>query len=84
MSVQSWAALIVSICTIVAFAAGSIKWLVKHYLNELRPNSGSSLKDQVTRLESQQKDATEDRKDIHHKLDRLYETMLEFMANNKK
>ena len=51
MSVESIAALVVSICTIVAFAAGSIKWLVKHYLQELRPNSGSSIKDQVGRLE---------------------------------
>jgi hypothetical protein len=25
--------------------------LVKHYLNELKPNSGSSLKDSVIRLE---------------------------------
>ena len=78
----------IGIATIVAFAAGSIKWLTKHYFDEikaeLKPNSGSSLKDQVTRLEAQQKDATEDRKDILLKLDRLYETMLEFMANNKK
>ena len=51
MSVESIAALVVSICTIVAFAAGSIKWLVKHYLQELRPNSGSTIKDQVGRLE---------------------------------
>jgi hypothetical protein len=27
--------------------------LVKHFLNELKPNGGSSLKDSVTRLESQ-------------------------------
>ena len=70
MSVQSWAALIVSICTIVAFAAGSIKWLVKHYLQELRPNSGSSLKDQVTRLEN--------------KVDKLYEIFIEHMKDSSK
>ena len=29
-----------------------LKWLVRGWLNELRPNSGSSLKDQVTRLET--------------------------------
>jgi hypothetical protein len=28
-----------------------IKSLVKHYLMELKPNSGSSIKDQITRLE---------------------------------
>jgi len=42
--------------TIAATGLGGIitiiHFLVKHYLNELRPNSGSSLKDQVTRLET--------------------------------
>jgi uncharacterized membrane protein len=33
-----------------AFAAG-IRWLVKHYLYELKPNSGSSMKDSLQRLE---------------------------------
>jgi hypothetical protein len=35
---------------------GMVKWLVKHYLNELVPNSGSSLKDQITRLEARQQE----------------------------
>jgi hypothetical protein len=33
---------------------GMVKWLVKHYLNELVPNSGSSMKDQINRLEQRQ------------------------------
>ena len=33
-----------------AFATG-IRWMVKHYLNELKPNGGGSIKDQVNRLE---------------------------------
>lgn len=52
MSVQDWLGLILTALSIVALVAGGIKWLVKHYLSELRPNSGSSLKDQVNRLES--------------------------------
>ncbi len=31
--------------------AGVVRWLVKHYLYELRPNGGSSLKDKVNSLE---------------------------------
>lgn len=90
MSVQSWAALIVSICTIVAFAAGSIKWMVKHYLQELRPNSGSSLKDQVSRLEkdvSLLKDhmlrEEKEQEEIKEKVDRMYMILLDFIANKK-
>lgn len=51
MSTANWAGLIVSIIAIVSAFAGSVRWLVKHYLYELKPNGGSSVKDSVTRLE---------------------------------
>lgn len=51
MTAANWAGLIVSVIAIVTAFAGSVRWLVKHYLYELKPNSGSSLKDSVTRLE---------------------------------
>jgi hypothetical protein len=51
MTTANWAGLIVSVIAIVSAFAGSVRWLVKHYLSELKPNSGSSLKDSVTRLE---------------------------------
>jgi hypothetical protein len=51
MTPSNWAALIVSIIAIATAFAGSIRWLVKHYLYELKPNSGASLKDSVIRLE---------------------------------
>ena len=43
------------ISTILALIVGlefRIKALVKHYLVELKPNSGSSIKDQITRVEN--------------------------------
>lgn len=51
MSSANWAGLIVSIIAITSAFAGSVRWLVKHYLYELKPNSGSSLKDKVTSLD---------------------------------
>ena len=51
MTAADWAAFAISICTLVGTFALMIKWMVKHYLNELRPNGGSSVKDQVNRLE---------------------------------
>jgi hypothetical protein len=53
MTAANWAGLIVSVIAIVTAFAGAIRWLVKHYLYELKPNSGSSLKDSVVRLERQ-------------------------------
>jgi len=51
MTAQDYATIAVAVCTIVGGFATAVRWLVKHYLNELKPNSGSSLKDSVIRLE---------------------------------
>jgi hypothetical protein len=74
MTVEDWARLILTTLSILAIIGGSIRWLVKHYLNELKPNSGSSLKDSVNRLE-------EDHKRLTDKVDHLYEILIDFIAN---
>ena len=51
MTPTEWAGLAVAATTLVAAFAGLIRWLVKHYLTELKPNGGSSLKDKVNALE---------------------------------
>ncbi len=51
MSSNEWAGIAVAVTTIVASFAGSVRWLVKHYLTELKPNSGTSLRDSIDRLE---------------------------------
>lgn len=63
MTSVDWAALAVSIITLIAGFAAAVQWLVKHYLSELRPNSGSSLRDSVDRLEA--------------RVDRIYEILCE-------
>jgi len=52
VNANGWAAMGVAIVTLlVAFMTG-IRHLVKYYLSELRPNSGASVKDQISRLET--------------------------------
>jgi len=51
MTAQDWAAFAVAMLTIVAGFATLVRWLVKHYLNELKPNGGSSMNDRLNRLE---------------------------------
>jgi hypothetical protein len=51
MQAQDYATVAVAVLTIIGGFIGAVKWLVKHYLNELKPNGGSSLKDSVKRLE---------------------------------
>ena len=43
--------LVTSILALIIGLEIRIKALVKHYLIELKPNSGSSIKDQITRVE---------------------------------
>ena len=83
MTIQDWASLIVAILTIVSSIAFAIKWLVRHYLSELKPNSGSSLKDQVSRLESRLNDADAKRSDMNKKLDHMYDVLLDYIAKSK-
>jgi hypothetical protein len=51
MQPADWAGLTVAIFTLIAGFAGAVRWMVKHYLYELRPNGGSSVKDKVNLLE---------------------------------
>ncbi len=52
MSVGDWIAVIAVAFTAIGGVAGMVQFLVKHYLAELRPNGGNSVKDQITRLEA--------------------------------
>lgn len=52
MSPQDYAALAVAIVTVLGGVTAMLQFLIKHYLAELKPNSGSSIKDQVNRLEA--------------------------------
>ena len=51
MSPYETTAIIVSILTIIGAFAATVRFLVKHYLYELKPNSGSSINDRVRKLE---------------------------------
>jgi hypothetical protein len=52
MSAADLAAWAVAIVTVLGGLAAYTQFMIKHYLAELKPNGGSSLKDQVNRLEA--------------------------------
>jgi hypothetical protein len=51
MTPVEWAALAVSLFTIVSGFLAMVRWIVKHYLYELKPNGGDSLRDKVNSLD---------------------------------
>ena len=50
MTVQDMAAVAVAAMSVIGSFIGSVRWLVKHYLAELKPNSGSSMRDEIAEL----------------------------------
>jgi hypothetical protein len=71
--------IVISVGTIISITAIGVRWLVKHYFEEikkeLRPNSGTSLKDQVTRLEEQHIK-------LENKIDDLYNKLVAYLVVN--
>jgi hypothetical protein len=51
MSPAEWAGFGAGVCAVLTGVLIGLRFLVKGWLNELRPNGGSSMKDQLTRLE---------------------------------
>jgi hypothetical protein len=51
MTALEWAGFLAGITTTLIGLLAGLRWLVRGWLNELRPNGGSSMKDQLTRLE---------------------------------
>lgn len=51
MSPNELVAFGVGVCSIAGALLLALRWVIKSYLAELKPNSGSSMKDQINRLE---------------------------------
>lgn len=80
--------LIIGIGTIVSTSALGVRWLVKHYFeeikHELKPNSGQSIKDQVNRMENDillLKDQNVAGEDYHKRLDQKIDSLTEMFIN---
>ena len=70
MTATEWAGFAVAIMTLLAGFTAAIRWLVQHYLSELKPNSGSSMRDAVN-INTERLDRVEQR------VDQIYTILLE-------
>jgi hypothetical protein len=90
MSINEWLSIIISVISIVGSLGLAVRWLVKHYFEEMRaeltPNSGKSLKDQVNRLEERINEAEFLRREMNEKIDKMYIILIDYIAgqNSKK
>jgi hypothetical protein len=53
MTPNDWLAIAVGACAVLTSLLLALRWVIKSYLNELKPNGGSSIKDTISRLELQ-------------------------------
>jgi hypothetical protein len=51
MTPTEWAGFGAGVITVLSGVLIGLRFIVKGWLNELRPNGGQSMKDQLTRLE---------------------------------
>ena len=51
MTPQDWLAIATGVCAVSGSLFMGLRWVIKSYLAELKPNGGSSMKDQINRLE---------------------------------
>jgi flagellar biosynthesis/type III secretory pathway M-ring protein FliF/YscJ len=98
---QEWIPVAVGVIAILTAVGAAIRYVIKNYLrqelhvikHELQPNSGSSMKDQVTRLEANQQHITETQKSdserfdskldkLEDKVDKMFEIILKHFGNS--
>jgi hypothetical protein len=93
-TIETVLAISVAIGTLFTMGAMAIRWLIKHYLaeikQELKPNGGGSIKDQINRLETRiDKNETLNTESfrriekVERKIDDLYEKFIDYIANKK-
>jgi len=70
----------VGVISIITGFAAAIRWLVKHYLQELKPNGGSSLKDQINRLEARVENSETWGKETYRRTEKLEEQIDDLYA----
>lgn len=91
MSIQEWAGFILTLLSIIAALGFGVRWVIRHYLkdilHEVKPNGGSSIKDQVNRMESdikalqkQNADGEEFHKRMDAKLDHLTDVFIDYIS----
>lgn len=88
MTIQDWLGLTLTALSILTVVGVAIRWVIRHYLkdvlHELKPNGGSSLKDQVNRLETKVQEADVKRKEMSNKIDHMYEMLLDYISRASK
>jgi hypothetical protein len=95
MSIQDWSGLILTVLSIVALVAGTVKWYigtqvqpiieaVEDIRSETKTNGGSSMRDEIKSIKLEQENAKDIRSEMNAKLDHMYEILLDYISRSSK
>lgn len=74
MTTEDWLALVLTLLSIITIVGIGVRWIMKKYIEdiiyEMKPNSGNSMKDQITRLED--------------KTEKIFDLMVEHLKDHSK
>jgi hypothetical protein len=95
MSTQDWAGFILTILSIVGVILGGIRWYIKIQIapiqeavedirSETKTNGGSSMRDEIKSIKTQQEADCKIREEQKQKLDHMYDILLEYIAKSSK
>ena len=95
MTTTDWAQFILALLSIGAIVVSSIRWYIKVQVKpiaeavedirkETKTNGGSSMRDEIREIKSEQEHARDKRKATSDKLDHMYDILIEYIAKNSK
>ena len=94
MTTTDWAQFILTLLSIATIIVGSVRWYIKVQIkpineavqdirSETKTNGGTSMRDEIKAIKSEQEEAKHLRKATSDKLDHMYEVLLDFVSRSK-
>ena len=94
MSATEWSGLILALLSIAGILLGGLRWYINMQVkpiheavcdirSETKTNGGTSMRDEIRAIKSEQEEAKQLRKATSDKLDHMYEVLLDFVSRSK-
>jgi len=95
MTTTDWAQFILALLSIGTLVVGSIRWYIKIQIkpihevvcdirSETKTNGGTSMRDEIKFIKSEQEEAKQLRKATSDKLDHMYDVLLDYISKSSK
>jgi hypothetical protein len=95
MTTTDWAQFILALLSIGALVVSSIRWYIKIQIkpihevvcdirSETKTNGGTSMRDEIKSIKSEQEEAKQIRKATSDKLDHMYDVLLDYISKSSK